>query len=62
MKLGSKLRMLFYVGAMLALFGIGLILMGERAAGILLLIAGVSAVVISFSLLKAFMFADIREK
>jgi len=54
--------MLFYVGAMLSLFGIGLILMGERAAGILLLIAGVSAVVISFSLLKAFMFADIREK
>lgn len=46
------MRMLFYLGAALAFIGLGVIVMGYNLAGALILIAGISLIVISFTILK----------
>lgn len=51
-------RMLFFVGAMVVCFGLGLFLMGMDAVGILLIALGGAALVITFSMTRFFLLYD----
>ena len=42
------MRALFYIGAMLALIGVGLIYMDQRVAGAVLLCVGIACIIIGF--------------
>lgn len=53
-----RIRAVFFLGAMLAFFGLGLFIMGHRAGGVVLLIAGVAVLMVSFSVTRMFMQYD----
>lgn len=53
-------RVAFFIGAMLACFGLGLYLMDMTGAGIGLLIAGVVVLVLAFTFTKFFLLLSIR--
>lgn len=57
-----RVRAVFFLGAMVALFGLGLYIMGLRAGGIILLIAGVAVLTISFSITRMFMQYDLDHR
>lgn len=48
-------RVLFFIGAMIACFGIGLYQMEFTAPGIILMILGISILVIAFTITKFFL-------
>ena len=57
-----RVRAVFFLGAMVALFGLGVFIMGHRAGGIVLLIAGVAVLMISFSITRMFLQYDLDHR
>lgn len=53
-------RSLFFIGAMIACFGLGLYEMDNVVAGIILLISGLALLIISFSITRFFAMVSIK--
>ncbi len=55
-------RTTFFLSAMLICFGIGFYLMSAATAGVVLIIVGVAAMMICFSITKAFAMYDFQHR
>lgn len=53
-------RALFFIGAMIICFGIGVYMMGAVAGGVILVILGIAVLVISFTMTKFFLLCSLR--
>ena len=57
-----RVRTMFFAGVMLAMVGWGLYTMEHEVAGVAMMIAGMTAVVLSFLLLKFLVTVDLRRR
>lgn len=55
-------RVLFFIGAMIVCFGIGLHQMGYETPGIILMVLGISILVISFTITKFFLLFSLQNR
>ena len=58
----SKASMMLFLGAALALMGIGVYSMGHMWPGIIMMITGVAMVVIGFTIVKFYLMLSFRKK
>lgn len=58
----KNIRMLFFFGAAIALIGLGLIMMDQRFAGMLLLVIAVAVVIICFTILRLHAAVSFRQR
>ncbi len=54
------IRVTFFLAAMVVCFGLGLYTMGHEVGGVVLMIAGVAVLMITFSITKLFAYYDFQ--
>lgn len=58
----SRMRMLFFIGAGLALVGLGLVTMDHNVIGALLICVAIGLIVIAFAVLRLHMMVSLRRR